>query len=378
MITKVFGKTGKNVSAVGFGGMQFDTKQSKEKNAELLLYAFEKGINYFDTAPRYCRDHSEDIFGIGLKQMARDREKWYVSTKGMPDENATGAATRASVEGQLKRLNVEKIDFYYVWCIRKMDHYRMAMQVGGQYEELRRCQEEGLIDHIVLSTHLRGDQICGILAEQKVEGVLMGINILNFPYRWEGVQAAHRMGYGVVAMNPLAGGLIPRHEKELAFLGNEGESPTEAALRFCISCPEITITLNGFTTREHIDMACRAAERSEPYGEADLERIKAHLSENMNKLCTGCGYCLKDCPVQIPISAYMMYYNEKLIAGKGDGLMMRAMKEYLEWGTLVEREATAADCTACGACEEACTQHLNVIERLAEMAEWERKVTKKG
>jgi len=160
-------------------------------------------------------------------------------------------------------------------------------------------------------------------------------------------------------------------------LGSEGETPTEAALRFCISCPEITITLNGFTTRAHIDMACRAAERSEPYSEADLERIKVHLSENMNQLCTGCGYCLKDCPVQIPISAYMMYYNEKLIAGKSDAQMMRAMDEYLEWGTLVEREATAADCTQCGACEEACTQHLDVMARLKEMARWEEKVEKK-
>ena len=171
--------------------------------------------------------------------------------------------------------------------------------------------------------------------------------------------------------------MIPKHEKELAFLGSEGETPTEAALRFCISCPEITITLNGFTTRAHIDMACRAAERSEPYSEADLERIKVHLSENMNQLCTGCGYCLKDCPVQIPISAYMMYYNEKLIAGKSDAQMMRAMDEYLEWGTLVEREATAADCTQCGACEEACTQHLDVMARLKEMARWEEKVEKK-
>jgi len=73
MITKTFGKTGKKVSAVGFGGMQFDTGRPKEENAELLLYAFEKGINYFDTAPRYCQDQSEAIFGMALKQMARER-----------------------------------------------------------------------------------------------------------------------------------------------------------------------------------------------------------------------------------------------------------------------------------------------------------------
>ena len=73
----------------------------------------------------------------------------------------------------------------------------------------------------------------------------------------------------------------------------------------------------------------------------------------------------------------MMYYNEKLIAGKSEAQMVRAMDEYLEWGTLVEREATAADCTECGNCEEACTQHLDVVDRLVEMAKWEQKSIEK-
>ncbi len=377
MIYKTYGRTGKKVSAVGFGGMQFDTRLAKKKNAELLLYAYEKGINFFDTAPRYCQDQSEDIFGLALKQLRRERDNWYVCDKGMPVENETSDKARASVETSLRRLHVDKIDFYYVWCVRKIDHYELAMRPGGQYEELLKCQDEGLIDHIVLSTHLRGDQISRILQEQKVEGVLMGINILNFPYRWEGVEAAYEQGLGVAAMNPLAGGLIPKHEKELAFLAGENETPTEAALRFCISCPQITVTLNGFTTREHIDMACKVADQSKSFVEADLTRIREHLSENMNELCTGCGYCLKDCPEKIPISAYMMYYNEKLIADKSDEQMVKAWDDYIYWGTLVERAAAAADCTECGLCDAACTQHLNIRERLAEMARWERRAAEK-
>ena len=81
MIYKEYGKTGKKVSAVGFGGMRFDISKSKEENAELLRYANAKGINYFDTAPNYCKDQSEDIFGIAFKNMSKD---FYVSTKGNP------------------------------------------------------------------------------------------------------------------------------------------------------------------------------------------------------------------------------------------------------------------------------------------------------
>jgi predicted aldo/keto reductase-like oxidoreductase len=48
-----------------------------------------------------------------------------------------------------------------------------------------------------------------MLAGGKFAGVLLGLNILNFPYRWDGVEAAAENGCGVVVMNPLAGGAIP-------------------------------------------------------------------------------------------------------------------------------------------------------------------------
>ena len=372
MICNEYGKTGKKVSALGFGGMRFDTSRSKEENAELLHHANSKGINYFDTAPGYCSDHSEDIFGIAFKNMPG---QFYCSTKGMPVSFDTAAKAREAVMKSLDRLGVPKIDFYHVWCLRKMEHYELAMKAGGQYEGLLKCKEEGLIDHIVFSSHQPGHEVKQILDEGHFDGVLMGINVLNYPYRWEGVKAAAEGGYGVVAMNPLGGGVIPQHEKELAFLASDGETPTEAALRFIISCPEVTVALNGFTTFEHIDAACRIADECRPLTEADMARIRENLGENMNEVCTACGYCEKDCPQQIPIPAYMMYYNNKQMFGVTDEEMKKKMREEREWQTLVGRKADAADCTECGTCEEACTQHLNIIDRLKEIAEWEKDCT---
>jgi uncharacterized protein len=367
-----YGKTGAKVSSVGFGGMRFDPSKPNEENAQLVLYAQSKGINYFDTAPGYCRDQSETIIGIALKQMAGARDGCYVSTKGGVPTASNGAEkARAAVEKSLKRLNVDRIDFYHVWCVRRMDQYERAMKKGGQYEGLMRCKEEGLIGHIVVSTHLPGGQVKHIIDKGEFEGVLLGVNILNFPYRWEGVQAAHEAGLGVVAMNPLSGGLIPQHEMEFAFLGDGHETPTQAALRFCINCPQITVTLVGFSVKEHIDAACRVAETARPFTESDISRIRAHVSENMNALCTGCGYCLKSCPQNIPIASYMQAYNEKPLFGRTDKEMVERMKFY-HWNLLSDRLANAGDCTECAACEEACTQHLNIRERLKEIDAWER------
>ncbi|MBP8604961.1 MAG: aldo/keto reductase [Phycisphaerae bacterium] len=372
MIYKTYGKTGLNVSAVGFGGMRFDTARSKEENAALLRYAVDKGINWLDTAPGYCDDQSEDIFGLAIGQMASRRSAFYVSTKGMPENCPTAAKAQEAVEKSLKRLRTDYIDFYYVWCIRRWKEYELATRPGGQYEGLLKCLQQGKIRHLVVSTHLRGPDVQRLLGKMEFEGVLLGVNILNFMYRWQGVQAASELGLGVAAMNPLAGGIIPRHHEQLGFLAGPGETPTEAALRFCISCPQITVTLVGFTLREHIDTACRIVDSAELFSQEDIERIRRRLTCSMDNLCTGCGYCMEYCPRNIPISNYMQYYNYKLLDKRSDDKMIELLKEQYEWGMLADRPAGAEDCVRCGRCESACTQHLDIIRRLEEIAVWEK------
>lgn len=374
MIYKQYGKLGIKVSAVGFGGMRFDTKQTKDHNADLLEYAVDQGITYLDTAPGYCQDQSEDIFGIALNRMARRRDQLYISTKGMPESCDTALKAQAQVEKSLQRLQVDYIDFYHVWCIRRLNEYEWAMKPDGQYEGLMKCKEQGKIRHIVVSTHLPGSDVKTLLEKDEFEGVLLGVNILNFLYRWQGIQAAVDRGLGVVAMNPLAGGIIPQNESSLAFLAGEGETPTEAALRFCISCPQITVTLNGFTTREHVDLACRVADHAKAFSEEDIERIRRQVTQNMDKLCTGCGYCMDKCPKDIPIAAFMQYYNEKMLLGKTDQEMVKQLEHHTKWGILAHCKAQAGECVKCGRCEVACTQHLDIVARLDKVAAWEKKL----
>jgi predicted aldo/keto reductase-like oxidoreductase len=350
--------------------MRFNTDLKNEENAELLLYASEKGINYFDTAPGYCNDQSEDIYGIAMKQMKR--EDYFVSTKRMPHHAKTKQEHFDFVKKSIERLNSDYIDFFHIWCLREPKNYEEAFS-NGQYDALLEAKQQGLIKHIVCSSHQSGSQIKDIVDDGKVEGVLMGINALNFPYRWDGVEACQEAGLGVVAMNPLGGGIIPQNEDKLQFLCQGGETPVEAALRFAISSPQITIALNGFTTREHIDTAVKIADMAQPMTAAQLEEIRKNLGDNMNSVCTGCGYCLP-CPAEINIPAYMQLYNEKQMFDKSDEEMISSVKTARHWGTLVSSIGHSEECLQCGKCERACTQHLNIIERLEEMAVWEQEV----
>jgi predicted aldo/keto reductase-like oxidoreductase len=378
MIYKPYGTTGKKLSAIGFGGMRFDTSRPNEQNAELLAYALDKGINYFDTAPGYCDDKSEDIFGLGIDALTRSgrRGGFYVSTKGMPEDFDTADKARAAVEKSLARLKCGHIDFYHVWCIRRWSEYELAMRPGGQYEGLLRCKEQGLIKHIVISTHLRGPEVRKLIERREFDGVLLGVNILNFLYRWEGVQAAYEMGLGVVAMNPLAGGIIPQYEKALSFLASKGQTPTEAAIGFLASCPQITTSLVGFTTQGHIDTACGAAASAKPFTDKEIDSIRHHVTNNMDKLCTGCGYCMDRCPREIPIASYMQYYNETLLGQKTDKEMMAGLNFQHNWGLLAHSKVNAEDCIRCGRCELACTQHLDIVNRLERLIDWEAEAKK--
>lgn len=367
-----YGKTGKKVSAVGFGGLRFNLDKSNEENAKLVMYAYEKGINYFDTAPGYCNERSEEILGIAFRHLIKDgKNDFYVSTKGRPTVCDTVEKTVSSVKKSIETLGVDKIDFYHVWCIRKVDHYDIAMKPGGQYEGLLKCKEEGLIDHIVFSSHQPGDEVIKVLDDNKFEGVTMGINLLNFPYRWNGVEHAYNNNYGVVAMNPLNGGSIPNHKNSLSFLAKENENAVDAALRFNIGSPQITISLIGFGSFSDIDHACYIADENNIYSNEDIENIKNKLGEHMNSTCNGCGYC-RVCPQNINTPAYMLLYNEKQMFKKSDEQMIDEIYGLECWNYTMNSEGRACDCIECGKCEYECTQHLPIIDRLKEIAMWEK------
>lgn len=251
-----------------------------------------------------------------------------------------------------------------------MDHYELAVKPGGQYEGLLKCKEEGLIDYIVFSSHQPGDQVEKVIASKKFEGVTMGLNILNYGYRKESAEQASAHGIGVVAMNPLSGGTIPSHEEALKFLAEEGETATEAAIRFNLACRDITITLIGFNHVEEIDQACALADGLELSDGDAYKRVQQRFGDSMKSICTSCGYC-RVCPKGINVPGYMLFYNEKEMFKKTDAEMIEMVYGLEYWNYTQNHKVKSRDCIECKRCENECTQHLPIIERLKEIARWE-------
>lgn len=365
MIYKEYGNTGLKVSAVGMGTMRYDDDDVKagrlEKCAEVPLYAFEKGINYFDSAPFYCEDKSEIITGMALSQLPRD--KFFVTSKvnfNTLDQKPTRDNFRRRLELSLSRLKVDYLDFYHLWCVLNMDAFEE--QCAALYPFFEEAKAEGLIRHIVTSVHLQGKDIEQVVGTGRFQGLLLGYNALNYRFRQSGIEAAHRDGMGVVVMNPLGGGLIPRNPETFRYL-TEGTDLTvpQAALRFVASHKEITVTLAGCTQKSHVDDAVRAVEGLTERPAREIVAEYEGRGVALNNLCTSCGYC-DYCPKGIQIPKYMDSYNEKLLSGRGDAITGRLQGH---WGIPA---AAAAECVACKKCEKLCTQHLPIVERLREIA----------
>ncbi len=360
MLYREYGQTGVEVSALGMGCMRFERPDDIEDMAQVVYHAFEKGVTYFDTAPIYCDDQSETIVGTAIAEMKKTGKPFVVSSKCMLGEPAE---IRKQCERSLERLQVDALDFYHVWCLVHPDDLDKRKQLGA-LEEFRRLKEEGLVRHISVSTHLEHTYIADMLDEGEglFEGMLIGLNAMNYDLRYVGVQEAARRGMGVVTMNTLGGGLLISHADHYGFIRRTPEeSMVDAAIRFNLSLPEITVALVGFRNTDDVDSAVAAVERFEPLTETELAYIKKKLVEKSQSFCTQCGYC-RDCPVEIPVVRFMDAYNQRMLEGPKAGLAQMRW----HWWTPDVRAALEG-CIRCGHCEDVCTQHLPILERFDQL-----------
>lgn len=361
MLYREFGATGKQVSAIGFGGMRFRDQKNVDECVALVCHAAESGINYFDTAPGY--GDSEALIGRVMPELKKRKSgpPVYIATKS---SKADPDALRRDLEQSLQRLGVDTIDFFHMWCVVTPEQY-CQRKANGVLRELERMKSEGLIRHVCLSTHMAGPDIAETLRDYPFEGVLLGYSAINSAYRNEGVERAAGLGRGVVVMNPLGGGLIPRHADRFDFLAvREGDSVVSGALRFLLDDTRLSVVLVGFSAIPEVDEAVGVTRNFMPLTEAERQTVRQGLQASFNRMCTGCRYC-EPCPQGIPVSRYLEAWNHLALSGS-----MRDVVNRLQWHWSIDaRKHHLDDCVECGNCEAACTQRLPVMERLAAIRE---------
>ena len=289
-----FGRTGWQVSEIAFGAWQLGGDWGHVDDAasiRTLHHAFERGVNFVDTAFIYGNGHSETVIGRALKGWSGQRI--HLATKVQPVEWPDPADEapqmrgrypawylRKMVDNALRRLQVERIDLLQLHCWMTAGLYELDW-----LEALNALRIEGKIDQIGVSIRDYRPQDgvdlarLGLVASQQV--------VLNlFEQRPAGdLFRAGAGSQGFIARVPLdSGSLVGSWDADSYASFPPGSVPAqlfrggrfaetlqrvqalktvcapyyptlaEAAMRYVLSCPELSCVIPGMANPAQVDM----------------------------------------------------------------------------------------------------------------------------
>lgn len=367
-----YGKTGYQVSAFGVGCMRLPriikdsgSDVDKEKAFELLRYAVDHEVTYFDTAYGYHNKTSEEVLGEALAEGGR-RAKVKIATKQPFNVMTTQGDIRKNLETTLKKLRTDYLDMYLIHNIQKAAWEEIKKRkVIEEYEKFR---AEGLIRGIGFSYHGQYETFKEVLDFYSWDMCQVQQNFLDTEREAtvEGIHQAGKKGCALVIMEPLRGGGLatpPPPVREIYDEYQVKRSSVEWAFRYLANFPEISTILSGVTTLEQLK------ENIEIFSKPDM--VPLYLSEEEKTIitrvkekylsliavpCTSCEYCMP-CPKGVNIPQVFQKYNDGTMFHNFD----QSKRSYL---FQTKNKQDASLCAACGTCEKKCPQSIEIIKQL--------------
>ena len=352
---------------LGFGMMRLPQKGDRTdlpQVEEMVDRFLEAGFTYFDTAFVYGTSE-EDTRKALVDRYPRERftlaTKLHATAEMVKDEKDA----RQEFYTSLKRTGAGYFDYYLLHAL--MDNNYETYDRYGIWEFAARRKEEGLIRHLGFSFHAGPELLDRLLTDHpEAEFVQLQINYAD----WEDpeVQAranyevARKHGRGVVIMEPVKGGALadPPDEVKVLFRACRPElSPASWGIRFAASMEGVITVLSGMSTLAQMEDNLSYMRQFRPLDGEEREvirRAREIMSRSDAIPCTGCRYCVRGCPRQIPIP--------ELFAAVSLRRSGRREEAKQAWRAAAGEGRGAADCIGCGRCEALCPQHLPIREEL--------------
>lgn len=218
--TTRLGSTGMKVSRVCLGTMTFGNQASEETAFAIMDAADEAGITFFDTADAYplggdpeARGRTEEIVGKWLRERGA-RERIVLATKARnpmgPGPNDGGLSRKhliSACEASLRRLGVDYIDLYQMHA---PDPETPIEETLSALDDLVRS---GKVRYIGSSNYLAWQLAQALMASERhgyprFVSAQPRYNMLFRMIEDEIVPLCRAEGLGVLAYNPLAGGML--------------------------------------------------------------------------------------------------------------------------------------------------------------------------
>lgn len=358
------------LSALGFGAMRLPTLAGgaidEAQVAEMVDYALNHGVNYFDTAYPYHGGLSEIVMGRVLSAYPRD--SYHLATKYPGHQISSSYDPAAVFEEQLKKCGVEYFDFYLLHNVYENSLQTYLDPRWGILDYFREQKRLGRIRHLGFSSHGRLDCLRAFLdaAGADMEFCQIQLNWLDWTLQDARSKVAllNERGLPIWVMEPVRGGRLCRlDEKAEAALRalRPDESIPAWSFRFLQGIPGVTMVLSGMSDMRQLRENVQTFADSRPLNERELDALLS-VAEGMKNAvpCTGCRYCTDHCPMGLDIPLMMATCSELRFAPSVN-IAMR-----LE-GLPAAKQPSA--CMGCGACAQMCPQCINIPGVMAELAD---------
>ena len=292
--TRVLGRTGLEVAALGYGAMQVS-------DPAIIRHGLDLGINYIDTADCYMGGRNEKVVG---KAVAGVRDRVIIATKV---HIAGESRMRKSVDRSLKSLGVQTVDLMQLHNIRSRDEVvRKDVQSA-----MKKMQQEGKFRFTAVTTHSNQVEVLeAVIEDGFYDAVLVAVNFRSPDRLYDTIRRAADAGIGIIAMKTQNGGYTDRDLPEL--------TPHQAALRYVIHKPGIHVAVPGMLSKKMIAENFEATTRKADL--ADVFRLEHYQREIAGRACSFCSSCLDQCRYGVgglDVARTMMYiegYRDKELA----------------------------------------------------------------
>jgi predicted aldo/keto reductase-like oxidoreductase len=378
MLYRKLGRSGFNVSILGFGAMRLpiqggvqspadrfnpDKLVDEEKTIKMIEYAIGQGVNYFDTAYVYHGGKSEHALGKALK---RCRNRVMLATKLPLMQAAKREDFDRFLDEQLKRLDTNYLDVYLLHGLNRQNWGKMKGL--GVLKFLDQIQADGRARYVGFSFH---DDVR--IFKEIVDSYDWMLCQTQYNYYDEHYQAGREglvyavcKGLGVVVMEPLRGGKladpIPENIKAIWDSAEVKRTPAEWGLRWVWNHPEVSVVLSGMSSMSQVMENVKLANDGEPSSLlreelSIIDQVKETYKKMLKIDCTGCAYCMP-CKTGVNIPANFSVYNDMFV--------FRTAPEVsaVVYNLLLSPEQKASNCAECGECEEKCPQHIKIKDEL--------------
>ena len=171
--TRMLGGTGIKVPLIGVGtGSRFCAVKDEDKALEMLTYALEHGLYYWDTAHSYDNDEviSEKRLGKIVKHR---RSEIFLATKvegREPDE------AKRHIEESLSRLQTDYVDLLQIHSVESVEDVEIIAKKGGLLDVVRGMREQGVARRIGFTGHRSAEAMALAARKYDFDTMLIALN----------------------------------------------------------------------------------------------------------------------------------------------------------------------------------------------------------